>query len=64
MTGSFSLPKPEFDIEATVERAMALINRTLEPSLADAQRAVNKVRASKPLVAPQDLVSPVTRETG
>ena len=31
MTGGFNLPKPEFDIEATVDRAMALINRTLEP---------------------------------
>jgi hypothetical protein len=61
MTGSFSLPKPEFDIEATVDRAMALINRTLEPSLDDAQRVVSKVRASKPLVAPRDLVSQVTR---
>ncbi len=61
MTGSFNLPKPEFDIEATVERAMALINWTLEPSLEEAQKAVDKVRAGKPLVAPGDLVSPVTR---
>ncbi len=61
MTGGFNLPKPEFDIEATVERAMALINRTLQPSLEDAQRAVDKVRAAKPLVAPADLVDPVTR---
>ena len=61
MTGSFNLPKPEFDIEATVERAMALINRTLQPSLEDAQKAVDKVRASRPLVAPGDLVSQVTR---
>jgi hypothetical protein len=61
MTGGFNLPKPEFDIEATVERAMALINRTLQPSLEDAQRVVDKVRAAKPLVAPADLVDPVTR---
>ncbi len=61
MTNSFNLPKPEFDIEATVERAMALINRTLQPSLEEAQKVVDKVRASKPLVAPRDLVSPVTR---
>ncbi len=27
MTGGFSLPKPELDIEATVECAMAVINR-------------------------------------
>jgi hypothetical protein len=58
---SFNLPKPEFDIEATVERAMALINRTLQPSLEEAQKVVDKVRASKPLVAPGDLVSQVTR---
>jgi hypothetical protein len=61
MTGSFNLPKPEFDIEATVERAMALINRTLQPSLEDAQKVVDKVRAGKPLVAPEELVNPVTR---
>jgi hypothetical protein len=61
MTGGFNLPKPEFDIEATVERAMALINRTLQPSLEDAQKVVDKARASRPLVAPEDLVSPVTR---
>src|SRR5918998_2443140 len=61
MTSGFTLPKPEFDIEATVERAMALINRTLEPSLEDAQKVVDKVRASKPLVPPRDLVHPVTR---
>jgi hypothetical protein len=61
MTGSFNLPKPEFDIEATVERAMALINRTLQPSLEEAQKAVDKARAGKPLVAPGDLVSQVTR---
>jgi hypothetical protein len=61
MTGGFNLPKPEFDIEATVERAMALINRTLQPSLEDAHRVVDKVRAAKPLVAPADLVDPVTR---
>jgi hypothetical protein len=61
MTGGFNLPKPEFDIEATVDRAMGLINRTLEPSLEEAQKAVDKVRAGKPLVAPGDLVNPVTR---
>jgi hypothetical protein len=61
MTAGFNLPKPEFDIEATVERAMALINRTLQPSLEDAQKAVDKVRAGKPLVAPGNLVSQVTR---
>ncbi len=61
MTGSFNLPKPEFDIEATVERAMALINRTLQPSLEEAQKVVDKARAAKPLVAPGDLVSQVTR---
>lgn len=61
MTGAFNLPKPEFDIEATVDRAMALINRTLQPSLEEAQKAVDKVRGSKPLVAPVDLVNPVTR---
>jgi hypothetical protein len=61
MTGGFNLPKPEFDIEATVDRAMALINRTLEPSLEEAQKAVGKVRAGKPLVAPANLVNPVTR---
>jgi hypothetical protein len=61
MTGSFEFPKPEFDIESTVERAMALINRTLQPSLEEAQKAVDKVRAGKPLVAPGDLVSEVTR---
>ena len=61
MTGSFNLPKPEFDIEATVERAMALINRTLQHSLEEAQKAVDKARAGKPLVAPGDLVNQVTR---
>jgi hypothetical protein len=61
MTSGFNIPKPEFDIEATVDRAMALINRTLQPSLEDAQKAVDKVRASKPLVAPRDLVDQVTR---
>jgi hypothetical protein len=61
MTGGFNLPKPEFDIEATVDRAMALINRTLQPSLEEAQKAVDRVRANKPLVAPVDLVNPVTR---
>jgi hypothetical protein len=61
MTAAFNLPKPEFDIEATVERAMALINRTLQPSLEEAQKAVDKVRAGRPLVAPGDLVSQVTR---
>jgi hypothetical protein len=61
MTGGFNVPKPEFDVEATVDRAMALINRTLEPSLEDARKAVDKVRAGKPLVAPGGLVNPVTR---
>jgi hypothetical protein len=61
MTGGFNLPKPEFDIEATVDRAMALINRTLQPSLEEAQKAVDKVRAGKPLVTPGDLVDQVTR---
>ena len=61
MTGAFNLPKPEFDIEATVDRAMALINRTLEPSLDEAQKVVDKVRAGKPLVAPGALVGEVTR---
>jgi hypothetical protein len=61
MTGAFNLPKPDFDIESTVDRAMALINRTLEPSLEEAQKVVDKVRAGKPLVAPADLVNPVTR---
>ena len=61
MTGSFNFPKPEFDVEATVERAMSLINRTLEPSLEEAQKAVDKARAAKPLVAPEDLVGQVTR---
>ncbi len=61
MTGGFNLPKPEFDLEATVERAMALINRTLQPSLEDAQKVVDKVRAGRPLVAPGDLVDQVTR---
>ena len=37
MTSGFTFPKPEFDIESTVERAMALINRTLQPSLDEAQ---------------------------
>src|SRR3712207_9460393 len=40
---------------------MALINRTLQPSLEEDQRAVDKVRAGRPLVAPADLVNPVTR---
>ena len=61
MTGGFNFPKPEFDIESTVERAMALINRTLQPSLEEAQKVVDKVRAGKPLVAPGDLVNQVTR---
>ncbi len=61
MTSGFNFPKPEFDIEATVERAMAVINRTLQPSLEDAQKAVDKVRAGNPLVAPENLVSRVTR---
>ena len=61
MAGGFNLPKPEFDLEATVERAMAVINRTLQPSLEDAQKAVDKVRAGKPLVAPGELISQVTR---
>jgi hypothetical protein len=61
MTGGFSFPKPEFDLESTVERALAVINRTLQPSLEEAHRVVDKVRASKPLVAPADLVSQVTR---
>jgi hypothetical protein len=61
MTSGFTFPKPEFDIESTVERAMALINRTLQPSLEEAQHVVDKVRAGKPLVAPGDLVGQVTR---
>jgi hypothetical protein len=61
MTGGFTFSKPEYDIESTVERAMALINRTLQPSLEEAQQAVDKVRAGRPLVAPGDLVNPVTR---
>ena len=61
MTSGFTFPKPEFDIESTVERAMALINRTLQPSLQEAQKVVDKVRAGKPLVAPADLVGEVTR---
>jgi hypothetical protein len=61
MAGGFNVPKPEFDIEATVERAMAVINRTLQPSLEDAQKVVDKVRAGKPLVAPGNLVGQVTR---
>jgi hypothetical protein len=61
MSSGFTFPKPEFDIESTVERAMALINRTLQPSLEEAQRVVDKVRAGKPLVAPGDLVGEVTR---
>src|SRR3712207_861816 len=40
---------------------MALINRTLQPSLDEAQKVVDKVRAGKPLVAPGDLVGEVTR---
>jgi hypothetical protein len=61
MTSGFNLPKPEFDIDATVERAMGVINRSLEPSLDEAQKAVDKARAGKPLVAPADLVNQVTR---
>jgi hypothetical protein len=61
MTSGFNLPKPGFDLDATVERAMAVINRTLQPSLEEARKAVDKVRAGKPLVAPEVLVSPVTR---
>ena len=61
MPGGFAFPKPEFDLESTVERAMALINRTLQPSLEEAQEVVSKVRAGKPLVAPGDLVGQVTR---
>jgi hypothetical protein len=61
VTGGFNLPKPEFDLEATVDRAMALINRTLQPSLEEAQKVVDKVRAGKPLVAPENLVDQVTR---
>jgi hypothetical protein len=61
MTGGFTFPKPEFDIESTVERAMAVINRTLQPSLEEAQKAVDKVRAGRPLVAPGDLINQVTR---
>jgi hypothetical protein len=61
MTGGFTFPKPEFDIESTVERAMAVINRTLQPSLEEAQKGVDKVRAGRPLVAPGDLVNQVTR---
>jgi len=38
-----------------------VINRTIEPSLDDARKAVNKTRAGKPLAAPGDLVSQVTR---
>src|ERR671917_89093 len=37
------------------------INRTLQPSLEEAQKVVDKVRAGKPLVAPGDLVGEVTR---
>src|SRR5919202_89852 len=61
MTGGFNFPKPEVDIEATVERAMAVINRTLQPSLEEAQKVVDKVREGKPLVAPGALVNQVTR---
>ena len=61
MTGGFTFPTPEFDIESTVERAMAVINRTLQPSLGEAQKAVDKVRAGRPLVGPGDLVNQVTR---
>src|SRR3712207_3736885 len=61
MASGFNFPKPEFDIESTVERAMALINRTLQPSLEEAQKGVDRVRAAKPLVAPGELVGQVTR---
>ncbi|MGY1637968.1 hypothetical protein ACI78V_15085 [Geodermatophilus sp. SYSU D00742] len=61
MTGGFTFPKPEFDIESTVERALALINRTLQPSLEEARQVVGKVRAGRPLVAPGELVDQVTR---
>jgi hypothetical protein len=61
MSSGFTFPKPEFDIESTVERAMALINRTLHPSLEEAQQVVDKVRAGRPLVAPGELVGQVTR---
>jgi hypothetical protein len=61
MASGFTFPKPEFDIESTVERAMALINRTLQPSLAEAQQVVDKVRAGKPLVPAENLVGEVTR---
>jgi hypothetical protein len=61
MSSGFTFPKPEFDIESTVERAMALINRTLQPSLQEAQQVVDKVRAGRPLVAPGELVGQVTR---
>ena len=61
MSSGFTFPKPEFDIESTVERAMALINRTLQPSLEEAQQVVDKVRAGRPLVAPGELVGQVTR---
>src|SRR5919199_4188785 len=61
MTGGFNFPQPGVDIEATLERAMAVINRTLQPSLEEAQKVVDKVREGKPLVAPGDLVNEVTR---
>jgi hypothetical protein len=61
MSSGFTFPKPEFDIESTVERAMAVINRTLQPSLEEAQQVVDKVRAGRPLVAPGELVGQVTR---
>src|SRR3954449_6448560 len=61
MTSGFNLPKPEFDIEVTVEEAMSVINRTLEPSLEEAQKVVSKIREGKPLVAPADLVNQATR---
>ncbi|MGY1710617.1 hypothetical protein ACI8AC_14025 [Geodermatophilus sp. SYSU D00758] len=61
MDGGFSFPKPEFDLESTVERAMAVINRTLQPSLEEAREVVGKARASRPLVAPGELVGQVTR---
>ncbi|RFU22919.1 hypothetical protein [Geodermatophilus marinus] len=61
MDGGFSFSKPEFDLESTVERAMAVVDRTLQPSVEEAREVVDKVRGSRPLVAPGDLVAQVTR---
>jgi hypothetical protein len=61
VVASLSMPEPGFSIDAAVDRAMAALAKTLQPSLDEARRSVAKARNKRPLTAPTDLIGPTTR---